>query len=565
MFEYRQPKPYFKNLSAPKGKQDFSRYVSYLHTHKSLDQSAGTWEIQLTPVPDAEFDTNPSTITADNFESAIYRLFRPMDVVLVGMNDETIMLGFVDNVYKTKQQRGDSVSRKISIRGRDGMKIFHEDSVANAPELATQSKVKALLGSATTQFLNWIRGLMSDGKTNIFANSTIPEAIWWILQNTPSMNIQLDGGQNNKTASELFLTSIASYKDDKLFDEQLSVYSGKIINYMAQVLDPAFYEIWVDTIPKSRTAGKEDKPCLFIRPRPFDHNSADPYEVNTESVAPVDLSGITIDSEAAYLETENSASDHWLNNPVPIKDQQITSWEDLSCPVYGKPTEIEEREIISKNLGVSDFDVSTMYKCTAAKDPLAVSELGKYGMYFPLIDGMMVRYFGIREMQAQSKMLPPMAHWYEENKPTTVSGDILYDAIATNIWLLKKESQRKSKKDVVKSVVQKRDRLWRWNRYNHLMESGQITIGGRDTRVGSKVILKEESGRGVVSNGQRSGGFSPMEYYCISVDQSYTFATNWVTALGLTRGQNKTEREEYSQIRGFDKPKENGIFTAEYQ
>ena len=162
------------NLSAPIQMQDFSRWTHYIHTKKTIDAAAGTWEVQLAPIPDANFFTNPSVITKDNFESAVYRLFRPMDIIVVGMNGFGIQYGMVDNVYKTKQQNGNSVSRMISIRGRDGMKLFTDDGIANAPELATQPAIANFLGKSVTQFLGWIRGLSADGKTNVFAGGTIP-------------------------------------------------------------------------------------------------------------------------------------------------------------------------------------------------------------------------------------------------------------------------------------------------------------------------------------------------------------------------------------------------------
>ena len=76
-FTFRHPRPYFINRSRPTGFQDWSAYSSYLHTNKTLNANAGTWEVQLTP--NAQYG-EVAGITTENFESAVYRLFKPMDV-----------------------------------------------------------------------------------------------------------------------------------------------------------------------------------------------------------------------------------------------------------------------------------------------------------------------------------------------------------------------------------------------------------------------------------------------------------------------------------------------------
>ncbi len=518
--------------------QDFSDLVLSLHTRKALGASAGSWEVQLRPNSDM---TAASGITKDNFESVVYRMFRPMDVVLVGMNGQTIMQGFVDNVYKTKTQQNEGVQRTITIRGRDATKLFIEDGVASAPELAVQDNVKKLLGESATQFLQWIRGLVDNGTRNVFANGSIPEAMDWILTNIPSMSIVLDGVLQSKKSGDLFLRKIVAYEKDSILDEPLSIYAGKIINYLTQLVDEAFYEVWVDTIPAAlNPAGNIDSPCLFVRPKPFDRS----YEVNSDGQAP-EIGGMGM----VFAKKVTSGF-------------KVETWDTLTCPIYGEATTLEESDILQKNLGVSDYDVLTMYKVVAAKDPLAVSELGKFGMYFPLIDGNMVRLYGLREIQAQSKMLPPMTNWF----PPSLGGVGVTNDFPMS-YFLSKVGEKIGGEEVFRGTLQRRDRFWRWNRYNHIYETGTITIGGRDVRVGSKVKLSDEATRGIIVDENRDRSpHQGMEFYCVSVDQFYQFGQNWTTALALTRGHNPEELKKYHDQRGFDKKAgDNGVLTVSYE
>jgi hypothetical protein len=597
-FDIRAPRPIFMNLSARLEERNLSRFVQSLHTNKTLSWNAGTWEVYLVPEPSLTpanailstvvFEFGKEGVTKENWESAVYRSIRPMDAVILGMHgvnpvtgkaeDQTIMFGFVDNVYKRKVTSGDTVQRGIAVRGRDATMLFIEDVVALAPELATDSRVKKFFDDpARVQFMDFIRGFDEEGK-NVFLDSYLPKAMYWILAKIPSMRIVVDYLGGMKKPFEIFRTSLIARAEDKIYDEKMNMYAGAVINYMVQLIEELFYELWVDTVPAKTgpNTTDQDRPCLFLRPKPYDHN----YEVDSD--------GNELKQDAVVLDEENPLKGDGVKSGKGILQfDGVQTWEELTSPVTNQVEIVGDEEITQKALGITHEEVFTMFKVFGSKDPLASSIIGKLGLYFPLIDGHMLQMYGMRELQGASRLLPSPLDVPMRDYPTGLSqadfsvtndgffvagppfefesGGASYERFVG----LQQQSdvrQLNTKKFATFMTKIKRDRLWRWNRYNHILESGQLTIKGRRIWVGSKVYLKDEYSRGIVvdTNRERKPQRG-MEFYCVSVDHRYDFGNPWLTRLGLIRGHNAAELRTYHDARGFNKPagSANGIFAAE--
>lgn len=569
MFEQRQPRPIFRNLSAkaqgrPQG-SELSDYVVSLRTNKTLSYAAGTWEVELVPHP----QEGGFGVTSENWESYIYASIRPMDAVLLGVNcgdqngkvrDQTFMLGFVDSVYKSKSTYGDRVRRSIVVRGRDASKLFLEDFIANAPELATEKRVIDVLGAKRTQFMDFIRGLVGQGKAkeNVFVNSKVPDALLWILDNMPAMRIALPYFDGVREPHDIFKVSLASFANDRIFNEQMNMYAGSVMNYFVQMIDPMFYELWVDTLPADSPLNDSglDRPILICRPKPYDHS----YEV---------------DSLGNPVETDAEAWDA-AQGRTTFRAGGLQSWETLASPITGEVATIRDWEVLEKGVGVSDEEVFTMYKLFGAKDPIAVSTVGRYGMYYPLLDTLTTQTYGLRELQGQSRMIGFASDWSQKamsNPKIAESYRVGHGAF--NLPMPKEKAPLVVTFEQVRGIMErgdsaevnttgvarfltreKRDRLWRWNRYNHMIESGQATVMGRQIFVGSKVEFPDDAPR---------SGYRGMEFYCTGVSQSYTFGSAWTTRLALTRGHNPKALREYHDFRKFDEPAgdANFVFSAE--
>jgi hypothetical protein len=566
MFEQRQPRPIFRNLSAqaqnrPQG-SDLSDYVLTLHTHKTLSSAAGTWEVQLVPFP----QEGGHGVTSANWESYIYQTIRPMDAVTLGVNcvdqagnvrDQIFMFGFVDSVYKTKSTYGDRVQRGITVRGRDATKLFIEDQVANAPELATDERItdEKALGAKRAQFLDFIRGMVGKGDKakNVFIGSNPPEAIKWVLDYMPAMRIALPYKSGLSEPHEIFKVALSAYADDTIFDEQMNMYAGTVMNYFAQLIDPMFYELWIDTLPADSPLNDSghDRPIMICRPKPYDHR----YEVDSWA-HPIRYDAMRYDP---------------ATGTTGIVLNALPTWEALTSPITGEAATIHEWEILEKGLGVSDEEVFTMYKLFGSKDPIAVSTVGKYGFYFPLLDTLTTQVYGLRELQGQSRMIGFAGDWVQrtQSNPKIVDSYKIGHG-AFNIPLIKQGPlvlTFEQVQDIIRGEIygdmnttgvadfltrEKRDRLWRWNRYNHILESGTATVMGRQIFVGTKVILPEETPR-PSDHLKNRNTYAGMEFYCTGVEQSYSYGSPWTTRLTLPRGHNPQALQDYHDFRQFGK------------
>jgi hypothetical protein len=77
---------------------------------------------------------------------------------------------------------------------------------------------------------------------------------------------------------------------------------------------------------------------------------------------------------------------------------------------------------------------------------------------------------------------------------------------------------------------------------------------GRQVFVGTKVLLPDETPKAGTA-------YRGMEFYCVSVGQSYNFGSPWTTQLALTRGHNPKALRDYHNYRKFDQPAGDANFV----
>jgi hypothetical protein len=244
---------------------------------------------------------------------------------------------------------------------------------------------------------------------------------------------------------------------------------------------------------------------------------------------------------------------------------------------------IPESDIEEKALGVSGDEVYSMFKIGGAKDVLASGIVGKYGFYFPLLDAEMAKAFGVRALIVESKLMPGVNNAMMDVNPEAVNdADAAVDYEAYGIPNVAKDTmtemeynqlvdfmQRRDRKSNSTAASKfltkvKRDRLWRWNRFNHVLESGTLQMKGKPVRVGMKAFLPDEASRGVAQDNGDRQMHRGMQYYVVGVDQTYRFGANWTTGLTLTRGHNDNELHAIHDSRGFNQPAgpTNNVFTG---
>jgi hypothetical protein len=580
-----RPRPIFKNLSPTfSDTADLSSFIRYWHTRKILSTQPGTWEVVLAPVS----NTDKSATRAD-FQSVIYQSIRPMDAVIVGTwgrgfddndvySEQEIMFGFVDGVYKSLTQINGRTERTIVVRGRDATKLFAVDNIANAPELAIDDRVREAFKSneQVLSFMNYLRGWNPKTKKNVFYDGSLVTVFNWILDNMPSMRLKLDcfegksGNEKNiLSPKDFFQMFLLARAEDKVFADNMNMYAGSVLNYFSNLIDRMFYELWIDTVPKNSPGNSTGKtrPCIILRPKPFDYQ----------------------------WETTNSRGDklvhNYLFNDDKTKKTDPITWNNFVHPITGQASTIPTSEITEMKVGVTDEEVFSMYKIGGAKDLIATSLPGKYGYLFPLLDINLIKAYGMRELAVDTRLAPPSVDQlsqvlgYESKEQLIRSArDEVAKTWGQNILLNVKaggdpESQLQDAIEAITnsqleklqktSAIQvlttdKRDRLWRWNRCNHLYEGGTVTMRGRNLFVGQKLIFPDEYSRGIFNESTKQRESSKgMEYYCISVDHSGGSNRPWQTSLGINRGANMKDIEGYFYNRGWNKPTsvDNGIIT----
>jgi hypothetical protein len=227
----------------------------------------------------------------------------------------------------------------------------------------------------------------------------------------------------------------------------------------------------------------------------------------------------------------------------------------------------------------------TLYRTNAAVDVIGSGTLGTYGYNFPLIDAMNMKAYGLRELTFESRLIPASVDDLSQTYKARIGidiirGDRVQYAKAWGKALLKSTDKlflgKQGKKDLQKYIedntqdelmnnaalrliiTEKRDRIWRWNRYNHLLESGMLTIKGRNAFVGQKIVSSENTNlfwtRGLFDpNTRLRNSKKGMEFYCVGVEQSGGWGRTWETTLSLSRGANMSELETYYNQRNLDK------------
>ncbi len=492
-----------------------------------------------------------------------------MDAVTLGVNcvdqagkvrDQIFMFGFVDCVYKTKSTLWRQGAEGNHGQGPGREQALYRGSGSQRPGACDgrAGHVEKALGAKRAQFLDFIRGMVGKGDNakNVFIGSNPPEAIKWVLDYMPAMRIALPYKSGLSEPHEIFKVSLSAYADDTIFDEQMNMYAGTVMNYFAQLIDPMFYELWIDTLPGDSPLNEgghgQDRPIIICRPKPYDHK----YEVDSWE-HPLRYDAMRYDPA--------SGTTGIVLNALP-------TWEELTSPITGERVhDPMSEEILEKGLGVSDEEVFTMYKLFGSKDPIAVSTIGKYGFYFPLLDTLMTQVYGLRELQGQSRMIGFAGDWVQrtQSNPKIVDSYKIGHG-AFNIPLIKQGPMVltfEQVQDIIRGEIygdmnttgvadfltrEKRDRLWRWNRYNHILESGTATVMGRQIFVGTKVILPEETPR-PSDHLKNRNTYAGMEFYCTGVEQSYSYGSPWTTRLTLPRGHNPQALQDYHDFRQFGK------------
>jgi hypothetical protein len=267
---------------------DLSKYVKVIETYKNLKQPAGTFFIELSTA------SSKDNITSYNVAENLYNNIDPMDIIEIGITEPGLMVGLVDSPNKSKSISTTGFSRNLQVTGRDFAKLLIEDSIVYSPQILNNKNAAKILGEERLAFI----GQLTRGRNSQLFNNPIC-ALLFILRNIPAVHVEVpftdlsNGISKTEVTSgklgQYFICDLKSFLGDRVSDTLMSQFSGKIWNYLMLCIDENFYELYVDTVTAEGASGKESRPCLFLRPKPYDRTTDNVIkikEVYSSSTAP---------------------------------------------------------------------------------------------------------------------------------------------------------------------------------------------------------------------------------------------------------------------------------------
>ena len=557
---------------------NFDNYVSAFSTMEDIDVPAGTFEVTIYPIGKDGMKVNAGKVMAFWMKT-----LEKNDIISIGAETEGTFIGRIDAIRQSKKRSPKRFSRSITIVGRDFAGLLIDDDIVYAPELAQNETLVEALGNQRAEFLGLHKGMHEMG--NVFYANSCVEVIMWVMRNMPSISLNVlvadydENGHKNEGSKydkigKYFEFDLKQYKKDRVFDPNLTIFSGKVWQYLEQAIDKMFYELMVDTQYDDKG---ELKPTLILRPKPFDRSpdcaikdiiaeEDDPKENGTavmETKFPDDfVVSAEIESSQkgwfAPLKKEaydNTVSLYWDNEKIEakitmgkegVKDKKIIENKFKTRITNESYHTVYEDEVYEESPTTSILDIVNFITMHPTKDLMNNSVLMKYGYLFPLIDLDSIKRYGMRKLEGWTNL------WKDTEDPDNKKKKRLEEELGTldEAKLKELDLRKPTSKDYIVSAVginyrARRDQLFNWYRFNPVYVTDNKVVRGRDKyRKGDKIYFPDEISE---------EGYKGMFYYIKRVNQRVVIrenSTEHLTVLGLVRGGNEDYLYQYYLAKG---------------
>jgi len=441
---------------------------------------AGTFSITLRPVTDLNtVDSRPFTL------AQLYRALPPQTVISIGFDqDGGIMSGLIDAVSESETAYGPTRGRALTITGRDFGKVLETDNIVKAsvavPDFERwDADIEAELGEKTpfvSETVDLLPANREHDASFTFLDMSITDVIRYVVDAVPGMRIPILGtvfGRDPLNVEGTIGKVLDTSRSVTSWDDERVFQQGPW-SYQGNVFNYIAGLLDADFyeiwVDSLPVVGPLSRPQLVVRPKPFD--------------------------EEPYF--------------IPVTEDPGIGWERMqNLAEVGGAHEVTRQAFRSGRFERSDAEAIAFYLCLS-RHQLASDELAmKDGLFYPLVDTWTLRRYGLRLMQSNL---------------TLIQGDRKFQTV--------REDPEYSNK-VAAVLLEKRNRLFNWNRLNPFYEQATITVDGKDLyRIGDKVRLPWRA--------DPTSGVLGMEYYCKAVSWSWQYGapTGYMTRLGLTRGHN---------------------------
>lgn len=482
--QYLHPKVYAWSKDSSESKIDLSADVIGMTFSKSITDGNGFY------APSGNFSITllPRTST-DGAASAhflapahAYQVIHPQTLVTMGVDvPGGIMMGLVDAVTERFELIDSQVVRTLTLTGRDLGKVLEQDHITRAPisaqtEPQFRDDLKAELGEDFPIIDDTLELYSTEGgKVVTFVGESVTTLLQWILDRFPGMRIPAlrDAfGHGGLEGDAEVRTWLDTSRCVTTWDDE------RVYKEARQVPEGSIIAFIQSLLDPDFYELRMDfvpvqgspipQPYLILRPRPFDEP---PY-----MAAVVERPGIT--------------------------------WADVDTLVEGLDNHrVEFGEVASASFSRSDAQAITFVQVQNANELGAGDEAVKQGLIYPIADTWGIKRHGLRAYSPRLSLV--------SGEPT----------------LQQLREQGAFEKAIVPTLIEKRNRLFNWYRWNPWHESCNLTVFGKDSyRVGERVYLPWRRDYLTDTEG--------MEYYCTSVTHRWTYGRGYFCDLGLTRGHN---------------------------
>lgn len=477
MIQVRSVQPKIRFLSNTTEESTvLSSGVVNFNVSKSLDDLAGSFSFTLVP------GILKSKYISINSEAYIYSKINVGDMIGIGVDEEFgIMIGSVDNIYMSKDVKG---RRTITIRGRDFGKFLVDDNSfpGNYSNESFNLKIQEML--VKTGINTNILEARKHPLTKLKINYLIPENV----KDGQTIGFSFLGMRMEQAIKYVLqgttsMRALITFQGEKnkpvheIFKIFISGRSGEQIatdgyNQYTGSIANFIYSLVDREFYEVFTETITGIPVLVVRPKPYDRI------------------GDEISGSGGKLEK--------------IGQNELHLWDNLKNPVTEISFhEIKESEIFQINRGVSGYETASFYSVRADNDVLGLS-LKSSALEMPLIDFYAIKKFGLKKKAAETELISLY--------PDKEKGDI------------------EGKKDVTTKIMSYRDRLYNWNRFNHILESGNVvTIGHDKFKIGDKIFFPDEWAK----NGDKG-----IYAYIKAYTQQWQMGGQFTTNIEFIRGEN---------------------------
>jgi hypothetical protein len=414
---------------------DLSPAVLSFSATNSTSGQPGTFSVQVSAGHGRRWHHGRPTDVSD-----LKRVIRPNAVIAIGYRKPGgITMGLVRSVSEQMTMTGGQISRTYIISGESMGCMLTQDEIV----------VGQIIGPESARFRDQIAQVVGPGNpilmlfpseigevtdeqgrvTQALPGVGVQYMIDWVLDNCPTMRLPLMEsvyGDAHPGAWILTDDSVVTWNGARIWNDQLSAYSGNVMGFIRACVDHDFYEIFIDTV-----ATDSDVPDvrLIVRPKPFD-----------------------------------SPNLEWKTTPV--QEQTGLRWEDLRCRVSGDENHvIPLDQVFACSLGVSTDVVYTWYEVTCDFEPMYNSEAVAMGLRYPLVDLYLLQRYGVRPYSARLALL---------------GADIVRKAEDSQVY----------NGETIDEVKEFRNRLVNWHRWSPWMLEGSVQVPmSDDYRPGDPVLL----------------------------------------------------------------------------